>query len=465
MVAVGQALLILSSVVTGFFVPILLGVTEFGFYKIYTLYFTYTSLLHFGFVDGILLKYAGKNYFDLDKEVFRGYFRFFLLFQLLIGGILCLSGILFDNRSYLVICLFLGINMVVTNITTYFQFISQATKRFKEFSKRNIIIACYKIIAIVFLGILRKYSVDISFTNYLVAMLIIDLSMLIWYICKYHDIVFGIRKEFRFIKDDLLSIFKKGIILTVAFQTGHLILCLDRQFVSLLFDVETFAQYSFAYSLVTMFVTIISAFAVVLFPMLKSYAIQESLHLYDKIMSSVICVATICLVGYTPISLLIKHFLPDYANSIQYLSYIFPALVLVSIITIVEFTIFKVLDKILNYFIISMCILGISIILNYVLFKIYGNPISISVASIISLLIWHCSLSIFLQRKFNLSYIKHTCYVICIIILFYVITMIVHESIAQFILLLCSFLIIQFAFYKSLIMEMLTISLNKKKNR
>ena len=89
-VVTSNSIALIGSIVTGFIVPMLLGVEEYGIYKLFTLYISYAVLLHFGFVDGILLNYAGTDYKQLNKEKFRAFSKFFILFQLLIAGIIVL---------------------------------------------------------------------------------------------------------------------------------------------------------------------------------------------------------------------------------------------------------------------------------------------------------------------------------------------------------------------------------------
>ena len=84
-VGFSNVVVLLGSIVTGFVVPKVLGVTEYGIYKVFTLYLGYIALLHLGFVDGILLKYAGVEYKELDKKLFKMFTRFFVLFQLAVG--------------------------------------------------------------------------------------------------------------------------------------------------------------------------------------------------------------------------------------------------------------------------------------------------------------------------------------------------------------------------------------------
>lgn len=85
MVISSNILVLISSILTGLVVPKLLGVTNYGYYKIFTLYLGYTALLHFGFVDGILLMHGGEDYRDLNKVKFRRNTKFFAAIQAVIS--------------------------------------------------------------------------------------------------------------------------------------------------------------------------------------------------------------------------------------------------------------------------------------------------------------------------------------------------------------------------------------------
>ena len=125
----------LMGVIPGFIIPKFLGVEEFGYLKIFTFYITYVGITHFGFLDGIYIKYGAYEYEDIPKEKFRGYFRYLVLLQIIEALIAVWILQLFDlgaeRRFILLLVLF---NMIIMNITTLFAFIHQFTKRFKVFS-------------------------------------------------------------------------------------------------------------------------------------------------------------------------------------------------------------------------------------------------------------------------------------------------------------------------------------------
>lgn len=51
-------------------IPKLIGIKEYGYWQLYLFYSSYVGFLHFGWLDGIYLRYGGKEYRDLDKSYF-----------------------------------------------------------------------------------------------------------------------------------------------------------------------------------------------------------------------------------------------------------------------------------------------------------------------------------------------------------------------------------------------------------
>ena len=132
-VMIANIISLLGSITSGFLLPKIFNIEEYGYYKIFTLYMSYAGLLHFGFLDGMLLKISGMKYEELDKQKYRKITMFYAVFQLFV----CLFVLLISfsmERQYHYIFFFLGLCIFSTNLITYFQFISQATMRFNEFS-------------------------------------------------------------------------------------------------------------------------------------------------------------------------------------------------------------------------------------------------------------------------------------------------------------------------------------------
>ena len=157
-VAVSNLINLLAGVLVGFLLPKIIGVTDYGYYKTFTLYATYVGLFHFGIEDGIYLIYAGKNYDELDRKKFRFYGAFLMVLEGIISVIVAgvaLAGLRGDMRF-----IFIGVALYLfsLNIGNYYQFISQITSRFTELTVINIVKSTLTALSIVVMWLLHRYA-------------------------------------------------------------------------------------------------------------------------------------------------------------------------------------------------------------------------------------------------------------------------------------------------------------------
>lgn len=463
-VIISNGLVLLSSIITGLIVPKLLGVTNYGYYKIFSLYVGYAALLHFGFVDGILLSYANKNYNELNKEKFRLKTRFFIYMQMVISlTVIFMASILLKGGVYQFIFFMIGLDAIAMNVTSYYQYVSQCTMRFKELSFRKVLQAILRIIAIGILLILYKNGTILEITChiYIVIWVMIDIILTVWYIYTYRDITFGKREKISYGYKDLIFYFKSGIILTIAYQVTNLIYSLDRQFVSIFFETNIYANYSFAYSLISIVTTVIGAVSLVLFPQLKRRSKEKIIENFSDSMAliSILCFAA--LVGYYPLCMFIKWFLPDYITSLTYFRILFPGLAISSCINTIIFTYYKVLDKNTLYFRISLGILVLSAIFNILAYYYFKTTSAISIASIFVLILWYLSGEYYYIKTYKVKWKRNFIYILLMMSGFYCITtFIVNDWLGIFIYAIL-FIGITYLIYKKLIMKNLQRFKNK----
>lgn len=410
---------LLSSVAVGLLLPKILSVTDYGYLKIFTLYAVYTAFLHFGFVDGILLKIAGTSYDDLNVKKMRSYTRFFISFEVVIFIAMVLSGLLFLNGENLFILSMLAIDMLAVNITSYYQFVSQATQRFKEYSKKNIFVSVAKFLFIFVLVIMNiVFKIAISYRIYLIGIILLDFCMMVWYIIIYKKITFGKSESIRKLKKDICNMFKTGIVLTVSYQVSHFILALDRQFVSVLYSTEEYATYSFAYNIVSMISTMISSISIVLLPMLRRASREYIIAQYKKSLRIVSILMGFALVGYFPISIFISWFLPNYGESIPYIAVVLPSILFTSGITVIMFTMDKVLDMIFDFFKSGLVVLVVGVISNFVAYYFFETRLAISYASLFTMAIWFILESHHIQVAIEVNAYKEFIYIVVLLLLF-----------------------------------------------
>lgn len=465
MSVVGSNIIILfSSILTGFVVPKVLGVTGYGYYKIFTLYLSYSALMHLGFVDGVLLTYAGKEYDELPKEKFRRYTNFFFVFQLIVSICIVLIALIFLEPVYKIIIILLAVDVLAINMTAYYQYISQSTMRFAELSIRKILLAICKIILVV-LMLVFSYSKIKFLANayvYIGGIVIIDVALVVWYFFTYKDLSIGKKETLRACKDDICVFFKQGIVLTIAYQAAMVIFSLDRQYVSVLFSTEIYSVYSFAYNIISMVTTVVSAVSFVLFPRLKQLNKESIMNTFSRAMSSISIIAVAAMMGFQPLGWIIEYILPDYLDAIEYLRIIIPGLAVSCCINIIMFTYYKALDAHFIYFKVCCIILILSACLNYVAYIVFKSPIYISIASVISLIIWYLVSEYYFISKYRIKWKKNFIYIFLSMVAFYCLTALVKNDLISWLSYILFFIICTLGMYKNDVKDVLRM-LNRRK--
>ena len=257
-------------ILSGFIIPKIMGVSDYGMYKTFTLYGAYLGLFQIGILDGLYLKYGGYDYEHLKKDEFAEYCRSFFLIQLSISVILLVALLFFVSSEYRFILMCLSINLLVVNMTSFFQVISKMTLRFKLIATRYNIysIVLMSSISVLFL-FFKIFGRTIPYQLYIGILLSLNTVLLFWFANTYKEISFKPNVRPFSNTKFYIEIIKVGMPIMVAYLCSSLILSLDRQFVNILFDIKTYAVYSFAYSMLTLVTTALSAISSVMYPNLK----------------------------------------------------------------------------------------------------------------------------------------------------------------------------------------------------
>ncbi len=453
-VVLSNATVLASSIITALIIPKLMGASNYGYYKVYTLYMSYTALFHFGFVDGVLLKHAGQEYDTLDKKVFRLNTKFYITFQAVVSIIIAFVSVLFFSGVYRFVVFAIAVDTFSTNVTTYYQFVSQSTMRFNELSKRKILYAIFKLCAtgLIILVYRAGYISEVPCQLYIGAIIFINAILMLWYVFTYRDITFGKYNNFHDSWKLLRDYFVTGISLTLAFQVANLVLSLDQQFVSLLFDSKTYGIYAFAYSILNMATTVMGAASMALFPNLK----RRGVDTIERDMPMGIAVISMMVFAghlfYYPLNIFVKYVLPEYLPSLVYFRIIFPGLALSSSISAIMFNYYKVLNRQRRYCCVCLFVLMLSAALNAIAYWIFRTPESISAASIITLIVWYISAIRSFVKQYNVKWIKELLYILVMGGGFYIITSIVGNGfVAGALLYMVLYFIVTLILYHELI--------------
>lgn len=432
-VAVSNLFTILSGVLVGFLIPKMMGQSDYGYYKIFTLYLGYVGLFHFGFCDGIYLLFGGKKYEELDKRKFRCYSRFLLFFQCAISLIITSIALCFVRYDYGFIFLFISLSLLSSNIITYYQFISQITGRFKELSLVNLVKSMLTVVTIAVLYGLY-YAEIITFLKYQIYVVITSLILLLialWYVFAYREITFGGADSFRSEKKMLRTFFIVGIPLMLSNFVSNMILQLDRQFVSILYESADYAVYAFAYNMLGLVTVAISAIATVLYPTLKRFDDNRLKANYPPLISLLSVITGFCLLVYFPLVLFVNYFLPSYADSLVIFRIILPGIMVSTNVSVVIFNYYNTLRKSNRFFSISIGILVLSVVANAVAWAVFKNYYAISAASVVVLFIWYAVSDFCLVRRKGIRFSwKNYAYPLILMVGFYLATIVENAGIS-----------------------------------
>lgn len=447
-VALSNCTTILSGIIVGFIVPKLLSVEGYGFYKTFTLYTTYLGLFNLGIIDGIVLDYGGVDYQAIERPVFRCYFRWYLSVHVFFAILFLLGGIFIADGEYKYIIIMLSINMIAVNLTGYFQQISQITQRFKEYSLRRILQSICNILIVVFMFLKYRVSGEVSYKYYITAMVLVNIILTFWYIYTYKDISIGESMPMREKTSNIKHLIKIGFPLLFANLCSTLILTLDRQFVNVLFDTSTYAVYAFAYSMLALVTVATSAIATVLYPTLKRTTEETMKENFSLLVSTMLIIIFGMETLYYPLRMFIFWFLPKYTESLIIFRIIFPGIAISSTITVVMHNYYKALGQNLVYFKKSIVVLVLSALANGIAYFIFKTTISISIASIITMIFWYIYVERYFVQRYKYDGNKNMGYLIIMMIAFYGITAISNISLSAIVYVI-AYLTITFLLFKT----------------
>lgn len=419
MVALSDFSTIFSGVLIGFILPKIMSVENYGYYKTFTLYCTYTGLFSLGIIDGIVLKFGEKDYEDLNRRKFRSYFKWYLAIHIIFCCIFIGIGINVNSAEYRDILIFLGMYIIAGNITGYFQQLSQITQRFKEYSVRKLLQSIFNIALICGLYILFLNGYEIDYKIYIFLWVIINILLSIWYMFTYRDIIFGASKSCEDTAGEIVKLIQNGVPLLFANLCSTLILTLDSQFVSVLFDTRTYAIYAFAYNLLSLVTVATSAISTVLFPAMKRTDKQNLNHNYSKMVSIILILIFGIIAIYFPLCIFIKWFLPQYTGSLIIFRVIFPGIAISSAVTVIMHNYYKVSGKNFLYFKKSFITLIISAIANIIAYRLFRTSVSISVASIVTMVFWYIFVDSYFTKNKKCNPTQNLIYILGMLIIFY----------------------------------------------
>ena len=318
-----QIISIITSFVLGFVVPKFIDEYQYSYWQTYVLYAGYVGVLHFGLLDGIVLRYSQYDYDELDKPRIRSQFQLLSGFNSVLTLIGCIvSAFLFDIVTKEIVVL-VSAGIITKNIFTYTSYSFQITNRITKYA---FLVIAQRAAYALFVIILLACRVN-DFYWYCIADLFGDMFGIALGAIFNRGMYFG--KALPIIecfKEAWLNV-SAGIMLMVANFSSNLIVGGAKMIVQWRWDELVFGQVSFSFSVSNIFLTFVTAISVVLFPSLKRMDEYELPSIYTKIRNAISPLLFFAIIAYFPGCWILNIWLPNYVDSLVYLGILLPIII------------------------------------------------------------------------------------------------------------------------------------------
>lgn len=369
------------SVISVVFLPKFMSVENYGVWQLYLFYVSYLGFFHFGWLDGICLRYGGCYFEKLDKVKFTSQFVLLFFIELIISVIAIIFINLFVEDYFTKqVLIFVSCVLVPVILFTFATFILQITNKIKEYAYLTLFGRI-----LFFISLMMYFNISNRGYTELIYLDIISKVLALFYSVY-------LIKEILVLKiDKLNNVFKEtwenvsvGSKLLFANIAGMLILGIIRFGISQQWDVATFGKVSLTLNCSNFLMVFINALSVVFFPILKRTDESKIKGLYISIRSGLTSVLLGCLIIYYPLNSILSWWLPEYQDSLIYMAVLLPICLFESKVSLLTNTYLKALRKEKVMMKINMGVVVISFILTYVSTVLLHN-LNIAVISILLL--------------------------------------------------------------------------------
>jgi len=379
----GQTVLLVFGFLQSLIIPKYLSTADYGYWQLFLLCTTYVGILHIGFLNGILIRWAGKDLESLKEEIPTA-FKVILLEQGVFVGTLMLIVGFIDIPSKEIAFTVLA-NAVIVNLITFFIIIAQATRRFKLITVVNIGKGFLFLIFI----LLIFFSGYFSYFSLILATMVTGLIIVLLFIFHLRDSLFhhnSRRKSFfQYGKENI----RIGIFILLGDFIALLFTTIDRVTVGSFFSITQFAVYAFAMTMCSLATVFLQAVAQVFFPYLAGSGGETRTKAYTLLRPALVIFWAGVLAAYFPFSVWIRYYLPNYADSLPLMAILLCTVGFSGQINILHANFFKVYRKQRAYFVLAGVSLIGAVVLNLLAVFLFGTLTAVAATAVVSFSIWY----------------------------------------------------------------------------
>jgi O-antigen/teichoic acid export membrane protein len=384
-----QGVSLLLSFANAMIIPKILGVSDYAYWQLFIFYISYSGFFALGIGDGLYLRFGGKKYEQLDYVPIGNQLRLFTIIEGIFGSLFFAYALLFiaDEGRMFVIASF-GIYLPLGFIVGYLGLVFQMVNKTKIYSKSILIekIASFILLIILLLLECRDYRL------YILINLVARLGSAFYLGFLGRDFLIVKFKVNRVFFEECIENIKVGLNLMSSNISSMLIIGSGRLIIDKIWGVAQFGLFSFSLTLTNFVLQFITQISMVLFPTLRAIDPDSYTRLFSRIRNILVVILPTLLLFFIPLKYLITLWLPQYAESIDYLGLLLPICVFDGKMNLLCNTFFKVLREEKKLLLVNVGTMLLSIIMcwisGYLLNSfngiIFSLVISVTIRSVVS---------------------------------------------------------------------------------
>lgn len=364
--------------ITGFGIPKIISVNDFGVYRSFLLYASYLSFLHFGFIDGAYIRNAGKI---LDKNTKDSFSEEFTLFVLLQSVIIIVFYFVIKDKNFSILFAFF---IYFTALNNYLNFSLKAFKLMNPSINGEILNKLLLALAVVFIFATRTQIEPIHLFIMLILFLAVKLAYYLSKLNFYRPKRLTIQRSKEILKDNI----GLGLLILIGNAAFIFTTKLDKVFVENIFSKEQFAIYIFPVSLILINELITTSVSRIILPFLKDEKgplLIKKLGNEGEYIFFFISLSLVVLVF--PVGWLLEHFYKGYLPSILFYKFFLIGYIPLSISKLVHSNLFMAFELKYQYAFSNLLIFVTGFGIYYSLFIYSADTIFYGIAYIFLMLI------------------------------------------------------------------------------
>lgn len=379
-----QAVSVLVGFVMNLVVPKFIDEYQYSYWQTFLLYTQYVGILHFGLMDGIMLRYSQYDYDELDKKSVRSQYIAIMAIDAVFAIGMTAIAFVFLQGVMRVICILLAITIFAEITYNYVSFTFQITNRIEKYAQYIILYRCSYCALVLLCLVLSLKQYYWFCLTYIVA----DIIGIVFVGMRYsRELFFGKLMPRKELLPELKETLSAGIWLMVASYSANLLVGFGKMVVQWHWDALTFGKVSLAYSLTSFFLQFVTAISVVLFPSIKRIDQKKLPEMYMTIRNAISPILVFILIFYYPGWRILEFWLPNYASSIVYLGILLPIIIFTSKVSLLTNNYLKAYRKERLLLAINVAVVAISFVVFMIIAYGFNNLTALLISLVLAIMV------------------------------------------------------------------------------